>query len=440
MRWIDWFGDDWERPTPPLGRADWVLAAGVTLALMLCQVLARSFNDFSGFPGHSWREYAVIACLFPLLLLRRRYPLSCAVLAFAHFFWALSWFPQVNLLSYQVTVFALLASGVAWARDRRTTGLVMWGLVVAMGLWVGFDLAIGRGLEQLHEHLGEHWGQGPINPTIAWVAFSVLVNGASMLGAIAIGQANWNQARTQQVLSRQAETIREQADGLRDQAVVEERLRIARELHDVVAHHVAVMGIQAAGARRVLERDPATAAEALQNVEESSRQAVTQMRSLLGALRGAEQDQGTGREPQPSLAELPALVDDVRASGLAVDLTVVEDRPGAATSLPLPVQLSLYRTVQEALANVRRHSTARNASVTVRVQAPPTGVGWAEAEVVDDGRPLGGTSGSGLGLLGMRERVTSHGGSSEIGPRVTGGYRVRVRLPLGTTTTLEGAR
>ena len=185
------------------------------------------------------------------------------------------------------------------------------------------------------------------------------------------------------------------------------------------------------------------AAAALENVEESSREAVTQMRSLLGALR-ASGETDPGREPQPSLTELGALLDEVRASGLTVEATTVENRPGAAAALPLPVQLSLYRTVQEALANVRRHSTARHAAVALRIETDEAGRGWAEAEIIDDGHPIGGTSGSGLGLLGMRERVTSHRGTSEIGPRITGGYRVRVRLPVGdsaaSTTTTRSPR
>ena len=127
--------------------------------------------------------------------------------------------------------------------------------------------------------------------------------------------------------------------------------------------------------------------------------------------------------------DIPELLDDFETSGLQVNYQQVEPRPGALAELPLPVQLSLYRTVQEALTNILRHSTAREAQVRVRVQ----GVGEtrsAEAEVLDEGHPRTGTSGTGLGLLGLRERVATHGGSAEIGPRITGGYRVRVRFPV----------
>lgn len=228
------------------------------------------------------------------------------------------------------------------------------------------------------------------------------------------------------VCPRSAETIRAQADELRDQAVVDERLRIARELHDVVAHHVSVMGIQAGAARRLLQTRPEQASEALVNVEDSAREAVTQMRGLLGALRASDVASDEDRGPQPMLAELPELV--ASFAPLQVSLDAVERAPGLLERVPLPLQLSLYRTVQEALANVVKHSTARTASVVVR-----EGRGYVEAEVLDDGRPRGGTSGTGLGLVGMRERIASHHGTSDIGPRVTGGYRVRVRFPLEET-------
>jgi signal transduction histidine kinase len=193
--------------------------------------------------------------------------------------------------------------------------------------------------------------------------------------------------------------------------------------------------VQAAGARRVHEHDATATATALGAIEESSREAVTQMRSLLGTLRDIEHDRdGTGAEEHdrtsgPGVADLPALVADRASTTLQATYAVVEDRAGAAERLPAAVGLSLFRTVQEALANVERHSTAARVSVTLRVdEGGPSP--FAEVEVLDDGRPRVGTSGTGLGQLGIRERVASHRGLAEIGPRATRGYRVRVRLPL----------
>ena len=157
------------------------------------------------------------------------------------------------------------------------------------------------------------------------------------------------------------------------------------------------------------------------------------MRGLLGTLRSADAQAEQARAPEPRLADVPALARSSTTDGLPTTCRVVEDSPGAVAEVPGPVGLSLYRTVQEALANVRRHSTATSASVVVRVdRRPERGFehGYAEVEVLDDGRARAGTSGTGLGLLGVRERLSTHGGVSEIGPRVTGGYRVRVRMPL----------
>jgi signal transduction histidine kinase len=173
------------------------------------------------------------------------------------------------------------------------------------------------------------------------------------------------------------------------------------------------------------------------------------MRGLLGALRDtAQAEPSASRAPEPRLADLRELVESASTEGLRVTYDVVEDVPGSVADVPGPVGLSLYRTVQEALANVRRHSTATSTTVVVRVDHRPAAgfaAGYAEVEVVDNGRPRTGTSGSGLGLLGIRERLAAHGGVSEIGPRVTGGYRVRVRMPLSsdpsaTTGARTGAR
>ena len=158
------------------------------------------------------------------------------------------------------------------------------------------------------------------------------------------------------------------------------------------------------------------------------------MRRLLGTLRegggeGAEERNGT-RTTDAGVGDLPSLVAEVDGQGLAVSLAVVEEQDGAAARLPRGLGLAVFRTVQEALTNVRRHSTADTVSVVVRVDESQPG-GYAEVEVVDNGRPRHGTSGSGLGQLGIRERAATHEGQVDIGPRVTGGYRVRVRYPLG---------
>ncbi|MEL4356406.1 MULTISPECIES: sensor histidine kinase [unclassified Luteococcus] len=446
MSWLDWFGGDdaWQRPRQPVTRGDVWLPVGIFLMSALTLELARSYADFTG-AQRPWVQYLALASVSLLLVWRRRFPLAVFGLAAVHFFVVTTWVGEVGYtMPYQLVFFFTIYSAVAWAPDRRATALAMAGLTVGFFFWLAWDFALGQSIENFRENTRQIDAHGLLAPIPAWILMTALLNVLYICGAMAMGQSAWRQARDRALLAEQASTISAQAAELRDQAVVDERLRIARELHDVVAHHVSVMGIQAAGARRLLQRDPDTAAEALAGVEESSRQAVTQMRGLLGALRGADQanhptHEPPERGPQPTLADLPELYREFEAAGLRVEHSLVEQPASSAEALPLPVQLSLYRTVQEALTNVARHSTACTASVTVRVQAKGP-AGWAEVEILDEGRPRTGTSGSGLGLLGMRERVTSHGGSSEIGPRVTGGYRVRVRLPLGTTPSTSPTR
>ena len=220
---------------------------------------------------------------------------------------------------------------------------------------------------------------------------------------------------------------REQAEQAR-RAVVDERARIARELHDVVAHNVSVMVVQSGAARRTIERDPERAREVLTSVESTGRQALDEMRRLLGVLR--TEDEATDlRAPQPSVSHLDALVAQVCDAGLPVKL-VVEGEPRPLSS---GVDMSAYRIVQEALTNSLKHAGPAHAHVRVCF-----GDNDLRLEVTDDGRGIiaddPATNGGGHGLVGMRERVALFGGRLEAGPRTGGGYIVTATLPL------EGAR
>lgn len=201
-------------------------------------------------------------------------------------------------------------------------------------------------------------------------------------------------------------------------AAAEERARIARELHDIVAHHLSVVVLQAAGARA----SGRPAAAALEKIEDSGRQALTEMRRLLGVLRAPREE--FRLTPQPGLGELAALAESVRAAGLPVRLVVDGDH----AALPSAVGVSAYRIVQEALTNVLKHAGPAHAEVAV---------GWADGavmiEVTDDGsgNPAAGAQAGGHGLAGMRERAAVFGGELVAGPRPSGGFAVRARLPLG---------
>jgi signal transduction histidine kinase len=207
-------------------------------------------------------------------------------------------------------------------------------------------------------------------------------------------------------------------------AMAEERRRIAREMHDVVAHSVSVMVVQAGGARRIIDRDPDRAAQAAAQIEYAGRAALVEMRRLLGLLHGGEGEAGA-LAPQPSLAELDALVERSRAAGLPVEVRVLGER----RPVPAGIDLAAYRIVQEALTNTLKHAGAAPTEVHLR-----WGEDELELEILDRGRLVvpdsRNGSGGGHGLVGMAERVRLYGGELEAGPRPAGGFRVRARLPL----------
>ena len=203
-------------------------------------------------------------------------------------------------------------------------------------------------------------------------------------------------------------------------AVAEERLRIAQELHDVVAHSMGVIAVQAGVGAHVIDSDPVEAKRSLQAIAETSRSSLTEIRRLLSVLRD---DNGALYTPAPGLADLSALVRDISSAGLRVDVRC----QGAATSIPPGVDFTAYRIVQEALTNALKHAGPAQASVIVTYEP-----GALSLEIVDDGRGVNGRStDGGHGLLGMRERVAVYGGTFDAGPRHGGGFRVGVRLPYG---------
>jgi signal transduction histidine kinase len=216
------------------------------------------------------------------------------------------------------------------------------------------------------------------------------------------------------VLTARSAAVQRQAE----QAVAAERARIARELHDIIAHHLSVVVLHAAGARAAGGADPATLAE----IEQSGRQALTETRRLFGVLR--DPDEETGRAPQSGIGELPALAGSLRAAGLEVSLSIDGDH----AALPPAVNVSAYRIVQEALTNVLKHAGPARAEVTVGCADSAVTI-----EVTDDGpgNPAPPALTGGQGLAGMRERVAVFGGDLRAGPRPGGGFAVCARLPVG---------
>jgi signal transduction histidine kinase len=266
------------------------------------------------------------------------------------------------------------------------------------------------------------WALGGLIAIIALAPDLRMTNELPFSGSIII--LAWALGRYLRARDQRAHTAEAEAATLAaasERVLEEERARIARELHDVIAHSVSVMVVQAGAARTLLIDDTAAAREALLAVERSGRQALEEMRRLLGILRRDQRE--AELLPQPGLDAAHVLVDQVRATGLPVALDV----DGSPRPLAPGVDLSAYRILQEALTNTVKHANASSASVRLRFS--PAAV---EVEIEDDGRGPVPNGNGGHGLIGMRERVELYGGELETGPREGGGFRVRARLPLET--------
>ncbi|AZP19463.1 sensor histidine kinase [Streptomyces aquilus] len=230
-------------------------------------------------------------------------------------------------------------------------------------------------------------------------------------------------------LEERASRLEKEREAQAKVAVAAERARIARELHDVVAHNVSVMVVQADGAAYVLDAAPDQAKKALETISSTGRQALAEMRRLLGVLRTGEHQEVGEYVPQPDVEQIDDLVEQCRTSGLPVDFKV----EGTPRPLPSGVELTAYRIVQEALTNTRKHG-GPNAGASVRLVYFDDGLGLL---VEDDGKGAphelyedGGADGQGHGLIGMRERVGMVGGTLDAGPRPGGGFRISALLPL----------
>jgi signal transduction histidine kinase len=325
------------------------------------------------------------------LALRRRFPLLSVVVVVTAL--GVEWLAFGSPEGLGVFVTLVLAGYSVSANNGRVRALVGLGLLVAAAaVWSVRDPT----QTTLHAHVSALGWMLPV--VIAW-----------LLGAY---------MRELRERASRAEREREERAAA---AVASERARIARELHDIVAHNVSVMVVQAEAADEMLERGkPERARTPIRKIEETGRAALTDMRRLLGILR--EADARPAFAPQPGIANLELLLAKVRESGLHVELEVV----GEPEPLPPGVDLSAYRIVQEALTNALRYAGPARARVLVRFAA-----GALELEVVDDGVGAGAGGNGGHGLVGMRERVALFGGELEAGPGPQGGYRVRARLLLG---------
>ncbi len=348
-----------------------------------------------------------------------------------------------------VALAVLMNLPLGFRRSRPSVVLSLVGcatiLFAATGAFTGFGLGVLFALYSLAAHGEPTVAQRGLFYTVIGIGLTfigVLVNDPTMPILVWAGQLlpTWlmfgvawmlgDLVRTRSLAiaelrlrAAELEAEREENERL---AVADERARIARELHDAVAHNVSVMVVQAGAARRTIEAgsEGSDVREVLAAIETTGRATLSDMRRMVGALRPSE---GESYEPAPSLAALEGLLGRVRGAGLPVELIV----EGDVAALPQGVDLSAYRVIQEALTNTLRHARAASARVTLRY-----GTDTLEVDITDDGRGAAAAMleapHHGYGLVGMRERVGMLGGEVSAGPRPTGGFEVHARLPLGS--------
>jgi signal transduction histidine kinase len=389
-----------------------ILSAAALLSVYATFELLRQDPAFKE-PAKPGIILALLAVMLPLAL-RRRFPLMVACFVIGAFvIGRLASHPDMPVLAGwegTMTVWACwiaLYSAVVHARRTRRMALVVVMLAAVL---------FGEVVREVFFYKGGAYGGLPLNETVL-----LAYNAVSIALPILLGLAVRSRRERERELATRTRELQSEREENARRAVLEERVRIARELHDVVAHHVSVMGVQAGAARRVMAQQPGKAEEVLSSIEASSRQAVLELHRLLGVLRRADQpDELTS---QPDLAQLPDLVAQAGQGGLKVELSI----EGEPRALSRTLEVSAYRVIQEALTNALRHSGGTTA--TVRVDYQPAAL---EIEVLDGGS---GTARShtglgGHGLLGMRERVGLHGGHLRAGLTPQGGFAVHATFPL----------
>jgi signal transduction histidine kinase len=359
--------------------------------VLVVVLAALAVGEAVAHPPPAGRAVAVAgALLWTLpLLARRRFPLAAPAVVFV-----------------VLAVESLLSGSVV-----TSSSVNPFALLAAFAI-------IGAHPDQRAALIGGGIGYG----ALATIVLMDIADADSIVVLFVLSGAAWALGRVLAERGRRTEELRQRAERLereQETAALSERARIARELHDVIAHSLSVMTIQAGAARLLLDEDPSRAREPLVAVEETGHQALGEMRRLLGVLRGTG-DEAT-LAPQPGMRGLDELVGNVRAAGLPVDVEL----EGPARPLAPALDLTAYRIVQEALTNVLRHAGAARARVRVRYLADAVELDVTNTGHVATVRP------GGHGLVGMRQRVDLYGGELEAGPHPGGGYAVHVRLPDG---------
>ncbi|WP_156251662.1 sensor histidine kinase [Pseudactinotalea terrae] len=391
-------------------RADALTALALAFAGALVAVLVWT-AQIQQFQQPMWMAAPFSVLIAAPLAVRRTHPVV-AMVATSVAYAVGGELGAMEITVSQVVLFLPFYSVGAWCTNRTLAFRARLATVIVMAIWLA-----SAGIRGFYSpETGEHGVQA----FFSWFMVQVMVNAAYFAAGWVFGDRSWQQAVEREALEQAQAEVRAQQVQLTEQAISLERLRIARELHDVVAHHVSAMGIQAGAARRVLSRDPERAATALRSVEESARTAISELGTMVGALRSTDESNA----PMPTLADVRDLVNQARAHG-PVDFEVVGER----RELSPAVELTAYRVIQEALTNTRKHAgLGAGADVRIRYLAQAL-----EVEIGDDGAASISSRAPGLGVgqRGMAERVAALGGRIEMGPKSRGGYLVRAAIPTG---------
>jgi signal transduction histidine kinase len=388
-------------------RADAALAAGLWSVEML--LLHTNTAAWGMVTGPWWPLWAAVN-LVPVVIRRR-------------WLW-----PAVALTALS------LGAGLLYLPLWSSQGLALWVLAYTLatcerwwravlgsaGLWLINNLVLVVAYER-------GWTRSVDSQGLMSLSTAMTINLVTMVVIFMLGRTIRARRVVAAALAERAVVAEAGRQAHAEQAVAEERRRIARELHDVVAHHVSVIGVMATGAKRVLKIDPDSAEQALGTIELTSRTTLRELRRLLFLLR-VESDADTQLSPQPGLEGIRTLIDQVREAGLPASLRV----EGEPLELDPGVALTAYRIVQEALTNTLKH--AGQATAEVRMTFGPQ---LLTIEVFDTGSGPRGADSPGHGLLGMRERVAVYGGTLRTGPRPGGGFRVYAKIPVEAPDQVE---
>ncbi|MGW5580864.1 sensor histidine kinase [Micromonospora chokoriensis] len=402
---------DWVRPVRRRDhRNDLVIA--IVLLIAACLTSALFATSVTGTRAAT----PLVACWIVLMTVplawRRRFPGTVAAIAATVFIIGQIARVPDQFVGQIATLLALYTVG-AWSADRRMALVIRIVIAAEFALWLGIAISLGA-LANPAE-----WSPFP-----AILTLELLINSVVIGATLIFGEVGWVSARRLAALQARTDELVRERQRNADQAVAIERMRIARELHDVVAHHVSMMGLQAGAARRVLKTAPERSRTALVEVENNARQAIDELKRMLVALRSDDTD-----ELAPStigLSRLSSLVAETSRAGTPTTLEV----DGDLTRVPAITSLALYRVAQEALTNVRKHGgLGAHAVVGIRISSDE-----ASLRVINSGGlPVEATSGSGLGQIGMRERMAAVGGTLQIRLN-SGGYVVSAIAPLRVPT------